>query len=324
MASNIGATLKDIGEKGFLTLVQSLLDRGNYPLTPGMDDCFVDDVAYSRIVLSSDSFVEGVHFKVDVQHGEEIGWRALCLSLSDLASCGALPAYALCSIAVPGCTRIKLIEQIYRGIQKCAKTAGCLLVGGDTTAAPNDFVISLAVVGFLEKNELPMLREQAQPGDLIGLTGPLGMGILYEEQILKKSMFEGFTDGSFPRPPIDEGRILIKAGVRCAGDISDGLVSELERIADASHVGYTVELERLKLFSGVEDYAKAAISGEEPVLVFCCSPEVMDELRSMGFYDIGRIIDDPNARLISMPGGAQTGPGDFRGYEHFRERHIQL
>ncbi len=203
-------------------------------------------------VATCDTVVEGVHFDLARQRPEAVGWRALCFALGDLAAKGASPTYGLVSLSVPRRWPAGVPEGLYRGLAGLAGEVGLRLVGGDTTAAPHDGSLSLALLGVAAVRPLP--RSAARPGWLVGVTGPLGGSSLDLER---------------PRPRLEAGARLAAAGL-CCGDISDGLVRELDKFAAAAGVGAVLRIDAVPVAEGAT--VELALAGGDEVELVCCGP----------------------------------------------------
>ncbi|HSR23168.1 MAG TPA: thiamine-phosphate kinase, partial [Candidatus Eisenbacteria bacterium] len=186
----------------------------------------------SFTVATCDTSVEGVHFDLSRQRPEAVGWRALCFALGDLAAKGARPTYGLVSLSMPLRWGPDVAEGVYRGLAGLASEVGLRLAGGDTTAAPTEGALTLMLLGTTRVRPVP--RSAARPGWLVGVTGPLGGASLAWER---------------PRPRLALGRELAAAGL-CCGDVSDGLVMELDKFAAAAGVGARLHLDAVPLAEG--------------------------------------------------------------------------
>jgi thiamine-monophosphate kinase len=264
---------------------------GDLLIGPGEDDAAAWLEPDGRCTVATcDTSVEGVHFDLARQRPEAIGWRALCFALGDLAAKGASPTYGLVSVSVPRRWPAGVPEGLYRGLAALAGEVGLRLVGGDTTAAPHDGSLTLALLGVAAVRPLP--RSAARPGWLVGVTGPLGGASLDRER---------------PRPRLEAGARLAAAGL-CCGDVSDGLVRELDKFAAAAGVGARLRLDRVPVAGGAT-VERALASGEEVELV-CCGPALPAELHPVGELTAG-------GRVVVVDGAGREVRVGERGYDHF-------
>jgi len=258
----------------------------------GGDDAAVVDPVDLYEVLSTDMAVEGVHFDLSWMTAEDAGWRALALALGDLAAKGAAPAWALTSVAVPRHWDVDDFVGLFKGMHRLAAKVAMSIEGGDMSAIDGPAVLSLTVAGYTDTRPLP--RSAARPGWAVAVTGPLGASAvaLRARRVLR------------PEPLLDEGRRLNELGL-CCGDISDGLVREMEKFAQMADIGFWLDASKIPITEGasLED---ALTSGEEVQLV-CVGPE--DVVRSAGLEPIGSMQE----RGFGIQGVADVP----RGYDHF-------
>jgi thiamine-monophosphate kinase len=213
--------------------------------------------------------------------------------MGDLAAKGAEPAWALASIAIPDGWQVERLTGLYAGMHQLGKRFGLPIVGGDMSSTDGPAVLSVTVAG--RTTRMPLARAQAQPGWAVAVTGPLGAAelALRERRPLRLV------------PLIDEGRRLNEAGI-CCGDISDGLVREMEKFAVMAGVGCTLDAERVPRAQGasIED---ALTSGEEAELVCVGPPEAIAAagLHIVGALTEGGHVDVAGVRLTKT------------GYDHF-------
>jgi thiamine-monophosphate kinase len=279
-----------------LELIRRLLPHlavrgGDLLIGPGEDDAAAWREADGTFTVATcDTAVEGVHFDLSRQRPEAVGWRALCFALGDLAAKGALPTFGLVSLSMPRRWDAAVAEDLYRGMASLAREVGLRLVGGDTTSAPNDGVLTLALLGTAPIPPVP--RSAARAGWLVGVTGPLGGASLAWER---------------PRPRLALGAELAAAGL-CCGDVSDGLLAELDKFAAAAGAGARVRLDAVPRAEGASPLAALA-SGEEVELV-CCGPALPARVQQ-----VGELTDDGHVVVLDA-GGRPVEVGE-RGYDHF-------
>ncbi|UCZ53698.1 thiamine-phosphate kinase [Bacillus shivajii] len=206
-------------------------------------------------VLAVDTMVEGVHFTKETMPIQSIGYKALAVNISDLAAMGAIPQYYLVSIAIPkqGWKKDEL-DILYKGLKEIGDSYGMDLIGGDTVSTSSNLVLTVTVIGKVEKNAA-LLRSSAKPGDVLFTTGQLGLSAFGLEKLLEhghtamdKTDWKPYIEAhQQPQPQVEAGRILINHNWRVAlNDVSDGLASEAKEIADASHVNICIERDELE------------------------------------------------------------------------------
>ena len=274
-------------------LVPYLAGRGgDLVIGAGEDDAAAwreDDGTFT--VATCDTSVESVHFDLSRQAPEDVGWRALCFALGDLAAKGAWPTYGLSAVSVPRRWDETVTERIYAGLAELASAVGLRMVGGDTTLAPGQGSLTLMLLG--STNVEPRPRSAARPGWLVGVTGPLGGAGLHWRR---------------PRPRLEVGTRMSIAGV-CCGDISDGLLRELDKFSAAARVGARLRLEAVPRVDG-KSPLEAVVSGEEVELV-CCGPAPLPrELTVVGELTAGD-------RVVLVDAAGHEVQVEERGYDHF-------
>jgi len=281
-------TVEGLGELGLLERIKPYLANG----ATG-DDAAVIGEAGGILVASCDMFVEGVHFDLAWQGAEDAGWRALALALGDLAAKGAQPAWALVSLAVPKTWEVEAVARLYAGMRQLGEKVGLKIVGGDLSAIDGPAVLSLTVAG--RTSTIPLARAQAQPEWLVAVTGPLGAAAvaLRERRALRLE------------PRIEEGRRLNELGV-CCGDVSDGLVREMEKFAAMSGAGCEIDAKAVPCAAGAS--LEDALTGGEEAELVCVGP--VEAIVASRLPVVGRMTE--GGRVVVA--GAQV---DRAGYDHF-------
>lgn len=264
------------------------------------DDCAVVRGLLKRrhLLLKTDCVVEGRHF-LPATPPAQIGWKALARPLSDLASCAAKPLHALITLAMPGHTPLERAQGIYRGLARCAAEFDVLIAGGETTRTDGPLWLSVALTGEAVPERCPT-RMDGHPGDSLFVTGTLGGSFLSGRHL-------------FFRPRLTEARWLAKHfPIRAMMDLSDGLGSDLPRLASASGTGFCIEREALPVREGCT-ISDAISDGEDYELLFSIAPK--HEARLMRRF----AAKFPDIRLTRI--GSLTPPGQGqelpRGFDHF-------
>lgn len=215
----------------------------------GIDDCAHVDIAdISKLALSTDTIVEGTHFDAEADP-LSVGHKAMAAALSDLAASGCKPLWGLVAINMRRGLGDRWAMRMMEGVSACAKLYGMSIVGGDTTSSYGPTSINVTVTGTPYKDN-PIRRDQAEPGDLLILTGELG------GSILSKHMN--------PVPRFREiEKILEFVPVKAGMDISDGLSIDISRMLAASNVGAILEEGEIPVSNDARELAKT--SGQSPM-----------------------------------------------------------
>lgn len=274
-----------------------------------------------RVVLSTDLVVEGVHVDLAVSTPEDVGWKALMVTVSDLAAMGARAAYVLLSVAAPPGFPV---ERLAEGVAAAADASGCAVVGGDLSGAPV-LVVSVVAVGSEPDDGRPLLRRAgARPGDQLFVTGPLG-GSAAGLRLLDRTGAPRDTDGPEvpadlaaahrrPRARLREGEVARLAGASAAVDVSDGLVADVVHLATASGVGLELAVDEGVVADGATR-AEALGGGEDYELVLA-TPDP-DGLRA-AFASAGLRPPLPIGRCTDRPGAFTLDGGELPegGWRH--------
>ena len=292
------------------------------------DDCALLRVpAGKELAVTIDTLVEGVHFHQGADP-ESLGHKALAVNLSDLAAMGAEPAWATLALTLPGADP-HWLAAFSRGFSRLAAAHHVQLVGGDTTRGP--LTISVQAHGFVTAGQA-LRRDGARPGDLVYVTGTLGdagLALRGIEDIPAPVGCLPYLQSRLqrPSPRLGEGRAL--AGLAGAAiDISDGLISDLGHICEASGLGARLELERLPRSPAGQawldetgDWSLLLSSGDDYELCVTVPPGRQPEVERLaagfecGLTRIGVMEPRPGIRCLRADGTELEKPS--RGYEHF-------
>ena len=337
--------VRDIGEFGVIErLNRMVVSRGAgndavraFPLEVDTgDDTAVWQAGEGKELFTTDTMVEGIHFTRSTTPWRELGWKAIASNISDVASMGGLPTYALITLGLPAETKVSEIEEMYRGMLEIGEEYGMGVVGGDIVRSPV-FFVTTALTGVTQR--APLLRSTARPGDAVAVTGWLGSSAGGLRLMLEYPEATGeaaeFLRGAHrkPVPAVEAGQMLTSAGIETAMDVSDGLLDDLSKLCAASGVAARVEASRVPTHPLLkeqfpEDYPNLALGGgEDYVLLFTGAAEkvgaIVEELGE-GSAVIGTIIQEENAettarvRVFGDDGVEIAVPEG--GWDHFAER----
>ena len=306
-----------MGEFGLIARIERAVDRaGGSAVRLGIGD----DAALLRLrsgeelAVSTDAFVEGVHFRYANESPRTIGRRAIAASLSDLAAMGARPVGCVVALAAPPSLPLARFDGLAAGMAREAAHHGAPLCGGNLTRA-RQTAISVTVLGAVRSGRA-LTRKGSRPGDRILVTGRLGRAALERARAERA----GGRVRHVPEPRIAAGRKLAGLGARIACiDVSDGLAADLRHLLGTG-LGADLDPEALPLARGVAGGARrlgldphrlALTGGEDYELLFTLPPgrpgrEALARRLGVEVSELGTVV---RRRRGQQPGKA--------GWRHF-------
>jgi thiamine-monophosphate kinase len=274
--------------------------------------------ASGKMVLTVDTHVEHVHFERAWLTMRELGAKSFMAAASDLAAMGARPSCALSSLILPKDVSDEGVDELARGQAEAAKEIGIAIVGGNLSAGP--FSITTTCVG---EAGAPLLRAGAKAGDLVVVSGELGLASAGLHMLqrgtpasrVRDRVVEAWTR---PRARIEEGLALVNAASACI-DVSDGFALDLHRLCEASGVGAEIDEAAILALGGatLDEAARAlgseprtfALFGGEDYALVATSPREVP-----GFATVGRITQGGGTWITSARGRQELLP---LGHSHF-------
>ncbi len=326
--------IDELGEFGLIDeLVKQFGSRDDVVLGPGDDTAVVRTENGTLLLLTTDTLVEGVHFRREQMPATDVGWKALAVSLSDIGAMGGTPRWATVSVTVPAGLDVNWCSMLCRGVSKCAEQYGTSVVGGNVARSlTGDISIDSFVVGTVD-GERYVARSGAQPGDVVLVTGSpgraaAGLGCLdrgLAGEPFAEPLIRAFVR---PVPRLSEGyAAAAEPGVTAMIDVSDGLLSDLGHICESSGVGAEVDASKVPVSKELIDYGDTAeidpltlalAGGEDYELAITCRPDrAGDFAERIGATVIGTArsgesvtVVDADGRPIEM---GRTGWNHMRG-----------
>lgn len=278
-------------------------------------------------VLAMDTLVAGRHFFAD-QAGYDAGWKALAVNLSDLASMGAVPRYALLSLSLPyDDRRTAWVAEFMRGWRDLATAEQVALIGGDTTSSPV-LSISVTVIGERPARTLGMLRQSAMVGDDLWVSGQIGSaGLALALHLAGRDVPSALAQALHrPQPRLALGQGLLP-WVNAAMDVSDGLLADLSHILQASGgLGAEIAWESIPMGTAVrawaqEDPCLPLTAGDDYELLFSAPTGVRAQVLAVAehtrtpIYRIGYLRAEAGI-CVKRDGQALVLPQRL-GFDHF-------
>ena len=301
------------------------------------DDAAAWDGRAGTTVITTDTLVEGVHFRLPDIGWADLGWKAMAVNLSDVAAMGCAPLYSVVTLGLSSQLPVDGIVEMYRGMLEACRVHGGAIVGGDIVRSSALFV-TVAMVGAApvwergDSSEQPILtRGSARHGDKIAVTGDLGRssgglrmlqgGLRFDENTTHR-----LTEAhSRPTPRVAEGMVLARHGVTAAMDISDGLVADLGKLCEASDVGATLRSDLVPVHDSLkqaypDDWLSLGLSGgEDYELLFSAPAGLMGDVAEaveVPVTVIGDIVAGrPGVSVVDQDGAPVTV--ERGGWDHF-------
>ncbi len=334
-------TLRDLGE--FETLRRLLVHAGSGPdvvVGAGDDAAVVRPRPGFELVVTTDGFIEGVHYRADLLTPAEIGARLATANLSDIAAMGAVPRWAVLSAGVRPDHDVAALEDLERALAEALAAADAALVGGNLAAVEGPEWWNLTVLGEVAAGRA-WTRSGARPGDLVAVSGSpgfaaAGLGLASAAAAhgppaatdpVERAMLDAWKR---PRAEVPLAAALAATrAVSAAIDVSDGLFGDLRHLCEASRVGATIVARDLPNGPAIAAVAKRLGlvadtlrfgPGDDYVLLLAVDPDgataCAEAARTAGrpLTFIGRFTPDPAIRIRLETGQDWVPTG---GYDHF-------
>jgi thiamine-monophosphate kinase len=297
---------------------------------PG-DDTAVIEHSAGRSLLTVDMLVEGVDFDLRYTSGEDLGWKAVAVNVSDIAAMGGRPRHAVTALALRHDVELAYFDAVLQGLLDAAAAWDLQLVGGDLSGA-REVVISVTMTGTCEG--APVLRSGARDGDMICVTGTLGGsagGLFVLSNGLDAAGHPALVERHLrPQARVDAGEAIALSGGTAMIDVSDGVALDLLRLMTASGTGCAVESDLIPVDPALEGLSHpdlpssvelALTGGEDYELLFTVSEE-----RFAAVKDAVEATGTTVTRLGRVTGGAPELDGEpleerkELGWDHLRNR----
>lgn len=333
----------DLGEFGLIEHIQSGFTNVNKSTIRGIgDDAAVIDCGKRYQLVSTDLLIEGIHFNLSYMPLQHLGYKAVSVNVSDIAAMNGIPKQITVSLSLSNRFSVEAIDALYAGIKFACEDYKVDLVGGDTTSSQSGLIISVTVVGEVEKDKI-IYRNTAKKNDIICVSGDLG-GAYIGLQILEreKQVFQSNPD---MQPELKKFEYVVKRQLKPIArmdiiyefkelkiaptsmiDISDGLASDLLHICKQSNVGVAIFEEKLPLanemiVSAVElnlNPVTAALNGgEDYELLFTISQSDHDKIKNHSdIFMIGYVNEKDKGKNFVTKSG-QLLKLQTQGWKHF-------
>jgi thiamine-monophosphate kinase len=306
-------------------------------LGPG-DDAAIVAVPDGRTVVSIDTQVQDQDFRLQWKNGYrttgyDVGWKAAAQNLSDINAMGAVATSMVVSLTMPSGTPVDWVEDLADGLAAAIGKLGagsCSVAGGDLGRG-GELSVTVAVLGTLTGGQ-PVLRSGAAAGDILAIAGNAGQAAAGLALLESGHALESLTPDlrllldlqCRPEPPLEAGPLARLSGATAMMDISDGLVRDGTRLANASGVVLNLDAPALRLLAAPLQSA-AALLGADPLAWVLGGGEDHGLLTTFpagvqlppGFAGIGSV----QARGTTDAAGVTIAgrPADSVGWDHFAD-----
>jgi thiamine-monophosphate kinase len=334
--------VSELGEFGLIgRLAEVLASEGSAELAGRLAVGIGDDAAVWRtdaaaIIATTDTLVAGVHFLPERTPWRDVGWKAIAVNVSDVAAMGGTPEFALVTLALPEETQAAETDELYQGLAEAGNAYAVVVAGGDVVRSPT-FVITVALIGRAELDAtgepLVLRRDAAQPGDLVAVTGCLG-GAAGGLRVLRAGAAPSQAARSLierqlrPRARLEAGRAALAAGIRCAIDISDGLLQDLGHVCQASRQGAVVWRDQVPVDPaltdalGPDEALRCAVAGGEDyeLLIAGSQDRIAAVRRNAGVpvTVVGEMVIDPDLQAKLLDENGREVAISATGWDHLR------
>lgn len=292
------------------TSKETTLNNPALIIPPGDDAALLKSL--KRPVISTDTQRENVHFKRDWLSPEEIGYKAVVVTLSDLAASYAEPVALFINLGIPDYISEDFIEQLYSGVNHALNKYNCALGGGNISSA-QELSLDLFSIGNGDETLFPV-RSRAKTSDGLYVTGPIGLARAGLDALQRNindfpALINAFKK---PRARFDASKILHAHNVDCVMDISDGLCGDAEHIAVKSDISIEFSLKSTVLSKDLIKYCRqlnlsavdmALAGGEDYELLFTCSHDTFIKIHNElpESFKVGNCLPFNKSSIINPP-----------------------
>ena len=273
----------------------------------GDDGAIIHNDPGKNLVVATDTLVSGIHFPADSSPCD-IGYRSVVVNVSDIAAMGGKPEWMTLALSLSK-TNPEWLKGFSKGLFLAADEYSLNLIGGDLTKAEQN-IITIQMIGEVD-TDAQLLRSNAQPGELLFVSGTLGDAAAGLEQFEKKTALNQYNQyliERFFRPTarVDIGQAIMDFASSSI-DISDGLIGDVKKIMSASDVGALIHIEdiplskeMLKIYEPKKSQTFALSGGDDYELLFTAPAENLSKIMDISkeinqkITHIGNITENKN------------------------------
>lgn len=338
--------INQLGEFGLIDRLTQDVDKKIATTELGIgDDAAVISISDdTSLLVSTDMFVEGVHFNLMYTPLKHLGYKVVAANVSDICAMNGIAEQITVSIAVSSRFPIEALEELYDGINAACKSFNVDLVGGDTTSSLTGLIISITAIGRAAKKDI-VYRSGAKEFDLLVVTGDLGaayMGLQIlerEKEVYKANPnIQPDLDGHDyiierqlkPEARVDIIRFLEELDVIPSSmiDVSDGLASEIMHLCKSSNVGCRLYGEKIPIDSTTSTSALdfnldpttcALNGGEDYELLFTVKQADFDKIKGNPHMTFIGHMTDHSEGIYHVDKSGSLVELQAQGWNHFKE-----
>ncbi len=335
--------IAQLGEFGLIDRIASKFELRNKTSKKGIgDDTAVIDAGDDYMLLSTDMLLEGIHFNLQYMPLKHLGFKAVAVNVSDIAAMNGKPEQITVALGISNRFSLEAVDELYEGIKAACQSYGVDLVGGDTSSSASGLVISVSIVGRVDKSKV-VYRNGAKPNDIICVTGDLGAAYL-GFQVLERER-EVFLANPAHQPDLEKYEYLVGRQLKPEArmdivheladlqlvpsamiDVSDGLASELLHLSRHSRAGVKIFEDKIPIDSQAFDTAVefhmdpitcALNGGEDYELLFTIAPADYEKVKNHpDIHFIGHMHDKADQNLMITKHQSAV-PLQAQGWNHF-------
>ena len=337
--------ISKLGEFGLIDHLTKNIKLKNENTIKGVgDDAAVIDMGDKYQLVSTDLLVEGVHFDLAYMPLKHLGYKSVAVNVSDICAMNGDAKQITLGLAMSNRFTVEAIDELYAGIYLACEHYGVDLVGGDTTSSTAGLMISVTVLGEVEKENV-VYRSGAKVNDLVICTGDLGAAYL-GLQLLNREK-EMFKENPTMQPDLTGNDYVLRrqlkpeAGVKYIKilkdldiiptsmiDISDGLSSEVLHLAKSSKVGITIHEDKIPVDYTTMNLANefnmnpivcALSGGEDYELLFTVSQEHYDKFKKDADFTIVGYVTDASEGNNFIANDGTSHPLTAQGWDAMKK-----
>jgi thiamine-monophosphate kinase len=323
--------IAEFGEFGLIGMIKNIVPIQNKSTIIGIgDDAAVIEATSNTIsTISTELFVEGIHFDLSYVPLRHLGYKITVAGISDIAAMNAIPKQILVGIGLSNRFSVEAVNEFYLGVKTACEDFAVDLIGGDTTASQSGLIISITAIGEVEKSKITK-RSGAKVNDIVCVTGDLGAAFLGLQLLEReKAVFQANPNA---QPELDDYEYIVGRQLKPTArmdivhqmaeyqvvptamiDVSDGLSSDLLHICKHSNVGAAIFEEKLPLDDktflaatslNLSPITAALNGGEDFELLFTISQADFEKIKPItDVYPIGYITETADEINLVMKSG---------------------